>query len=210
MENRLPDGIRAVVFDVGETLVDETRRWSALAREAGVTPFALMGVIGALIDRGESHRRAWEILGVAEPVTPVSICVDDLYPDALECLSAAKSAGLTVGVAGNQPADVVTQLQSLGCEVDLLASSTEWGVAKPSPEFFHRLVDEIDAPASEVLYVGDRLDNDIEPAAAIGMRTALLRRGPWGLIHSSWPGATVADLRLESLSQLTSAFRARG
>jgi hypothetical protein len=32
--------------------------WAELARDAGVTPFALMGVIGALAERGESHERA--------------------------------------------------------------------------------------------------------------------------------------------------------
>lgn len=51
--------VRAVVFDVGETLVDETAQWTRAARTASVTPFALMGVLGALIERGEDHRAAW-------------------------------------------------------------------------------------------------------------------------------------------------------
>ena len=38
--------IGAVVFDVGETLVDETRVWSLLARAAGVTPLTLAGLLG--------------------------------------------------------------------------------------------------------------------------------------------------------------------
>jgi hypothetical protein len=42
------------------------------------------------------------------------------------CLSAANVAGLVVGIAGNQPAGVVAQLQDLGFEADLLASSAEW------------------------------------------------------------------------------------
>ena len=35
---------------------------------------------------------------------------------------------------------------------------------------------------SEILYVGDRLDNDISPAIDAGLATAWLRRGPWGFI----------------------------
>jgi FMN phosphatase YigB (HAD superfamily) len=32
--------------------------------------------------------------------------------------------------------------------------------------------------AEEILYVGDRMDNDIRPTAEVGMKTALIRRGP--------------------------------
>lgn len=41
-------GIRCVVFDVGETLVDESRLWADMAQQAGITPFTLCGVLGAL------------------------------------------------------------------------------------------------------------------------------------------------------------------
>jgi len=44
--------VEAVVFDVGETLVDETQMWTRAAQNGGVTPFTLMGVLGALIARG--------------------------------------------------------------------------------------------------------------------------------------------------------------
>jgi len=53
-------------------------------------------------------------------------------------------------------------------------------VSKPDPGFFQEVVNAVPYPASEILYVGDRLDIDIRPAADVGMRTALIRRGPWG------------------------------
>ncbi len=59
---RMPAGVRGV-FDVGETLVDESRAWARQAERAGVTPFALMGLLGALIARDEDHRRVWHLLG---------------------------------------------------------------------------------------------------------------------------------------------------
>jgi FMN phosphatase YigB (HAD superfamily) len=57
--------------------------------------------------------------------------------------------------------------------------------------------------ADEILYVGDRLDNDIRPAAAAGLRTALIRRGPWAVIQQHDPDtATIPSMRLDSLAEL--------
>jgi FMN phosphatase YigB (HAD superfamily) len=58
-------------------------------------------------------------------------------------------------------------------------------------------------PAGQTLYVGDRLDNDIRPAAQAGMITALIRRGPWGVIQVHDPDAErVATVRLRMLRDL--------
>jgi hypothetical protein len=54
--------VTAVVFDVGETLIDETRLWQQVAKDAGVPAFTLMATIGGLITRGEHHQRIWEVL----------------------------------------------------------------------------------------------------------------------------------------------------
>ena len=48
--------VKAVVFDVGETLVDETELWERHADASGVPRFTLMGVLGGLAARGD--RRA--------------------------------------------------------------------------------------------------------------------------------------------------------
>ncbi|WP_181274501.1 HAD family hydrolase [Brevibacterium oceani] len=195
-------GIRVIVFDVGETLIDESRLWAANALKAGVTPFVLMAQLGSLIERGLDHRRVWSELGVEPPSNREQITAGDFYADALPCLKKARSRGFAVGIAGNQPLGVVEQLSSLGCDADFIASSSSWGVAKPSPILFEKLVEEAGAPADEILYVGDRIDNDIEPAHRAGMRTALIVRGPWAHIHRDRCSARLADLHLESLKQL--------
>ncbi|GAB3519566.1 HAD family hydrolase [Arthrobacter monumenti] len=206
LDIRIPAGIRGVVFDVGETLVDESRAWTSQAERAGVTPFTLMGLLGALIARDEDHRRVWELLGVERPVEPPLIERIDLYPDALDCLRAAKDVGLSVGIAGNQPAGVDAQLREAGFDADFIASSTDWGVAKPSAEFFSRTIDAAHLDAGEILYVGDRLDNDVLPAREAGMRTAFIRRGPWGYIHAQRPEVQLSDVYIQSLVDLTKAF----
>lgn len=205
-EVRIPAGVRGVVFDVGETLVDESRAWTAQAERAGVTPFALMGLIGALIAHDEDHRRVWHLLGVERPAERPLIEQADLYPDALACLRAARESGLSVGIAGNQPAGAEAQLHYAGFEADFIASSAAWGVAKPSAKFFSRIVSTARLDAGQILYIGDRLDSDVLPARQAGMRTALVGRGPWGYLHGQRPEAALADLRIALLAELTMAF----
>lgn len=194
--------VRAVVLDVGETLVDETRAWTARAHAVGVPPLALMGVLGALVERGEPHARVWDVLGVSPPPDAPTIDGRDLYPDALPTLRSLRAAGYVVGVAGNQPSGAVAQLRAAGVDLDVVASSADWGVAKPAPAFFARVLAEVAQPPHAVLYVGDRLDNDVLPARDAGMRTAFLRRGPWGYVHATRPQVALADARLDSLAGL--------
>lgn len=200
--------IRCVVFDVGETLVDETPMWIDLAQRLGLTPFTLFGLVGALIATGRDHHDLWDVVGVDRPATGVDPGLCNLYPDALECVATARQAGLAVGVAGNQPATIEQVLSAAGLQADFVASSTKWGVAKPDPAFFARLIAQASVPAESILYVGDRLDNDVLPARAAGMRTVLIRRGPWGYLHALKDEAALADLRVDSLQELTALLSA--
>jgi FMN phosphatase YigB (HAD superfamily) len=208
--------IRAVVFDVGETLVCEDRVWREWAEWYGVPPLTFMGTLGAVIERRQHHLAVFAefdpsfSLSSADAARAAAgrsyvVSAADLYDDALPCLAALRSAGYVVGVAGNQPPDVTERLCE-GVALDLVASSAAWGVEKPSPEFFARLVAELGVAPAEVAYVGDRVDNDVVPAKAAGMTAVFLRRGPWGYVHATWPEAARADLRVESLAELPAAL----
>lgn len=200
------NGVRCVVFDVGETLVDETRLWTAVADHCGVPAATLCGVLGGLIESGEHHGRLWEVLGVDRYLPPFVIEESDLYPDAADCIHSARRHHLRVGIAGNQPEGFDEQLSAAGIRADFIGSSTQWGVRKPDREFFARVVDAAGVPAAAILFVGDRLDNDVLPARRAGMRTAHLRRGAWGYLHARRPERAVADIRVDSLSELTTAW----
>lgn len=200
--------IRCVVFDVGETLVDETRMWTELAQRLGLTPFTLCALVGALIAAGKDHHDLWDVIGADRPATGVDPGQCELYPDAADCVAAVRRAGMAVGVAGNQPAAIDQVLAAAGLEVDFVASSAGWGVANPDPAFFARLVGEARVPAENILYVGDRLDNDVLPARAAGMRTVFVRRGPWGYLHALKDEVLLADLRVHSLYELTAVLNA--
>jgi FMN phosphatase YigB (HAD superfamily) len=100
------------------------------------------------------------------------------------------TAGLWVGIAGNQTARAGGLLRDLGLPADMIATSDDWGVAKPAPGFFRKMIEASPCEPEQTLYVGDRLDNDIVPAARLGLRTALINRGPWALGHAD-PSVTL-------------------
>ena len=202
--------IRAVFFDVGETLVCEDAVWRAWADHYGVPPLTFMGALGAVIERRAHHKEVFRYFGddpAAIGESPHVIGPADLYPDAVPCLRALRAAGLVVGVSGNQPPDVSERLMaSLGLGLDVVASSSAWGVEKPDPEFFVRVAAAAGCAPAEVAYVGDRVDNDVLPAKRAGLAAVFLRRGPWGYVHATWPEAAAADLRVESLAELPAAL----
>jgi FMN phosphatase YigB (HAD superfamily) len=205
--------VRAIFFDVGETLVDETRHWAAWADWLGVPHFTFFAVLGGLIARGEHHQRVFELVRPGLDLAgeraakvaagrPEAFERADLYPDALPCLATLRAGGYTIGLAGNQSAALERSLHGLGLPVDVVASSERWGVAKPSPAFFTRLVEVAGLAPGEIAYVGDRVDNDVVPAAAAGLVAVFLRRGPWGCLQAADPGVCQARLSLDSLAEL--------
>lgn len=212
--------IDAVIFDVGETLVDESRAWGEWADWLGVPRLTFFAAFGSAIERGLHHRRVFDELrpGIdlartqadrlrAGP-SPSRIGRADLYPDAQPCLEALRARGFWLGIAGNQPASAERDLAALGLPIDFALSSANAGVEKPSAEFFARLIEAAQRPAERIAYVGDRLDNDVLPAGEAGMHAIFLRRGPWGVVHARAPEVKRAAARIESLAELPAALDA--
>jgi FMN phosphatase YigB (HAD superfamily) len=201
--------VRAVFFDVGETLVDEERYWRAVAAAAGVGPHVVWAALGVTIARAEEHWELWRHLGVERPSGAWDSLVystDDLYPDAVACLERVRAAGLLVGIAGNQSAALEAWARSSGLPVDVVTGSAGLGARKPDHAFFDGLASLAGLDASEIAYVGDRVDNDVVPARAAGMTAVHLTRGPWGRLQPT-PDDAIA---IRSLDELPDALFARG
>jgi FMN phosphatase YigB (HAD superfamily) len=147
--------LKAVVFDVGETLVDETPIWGRAA--------------------------------------------DRLYPDAAPCLERLRSRSFLVGAVGNM---AIVHEDRVRPHVDFVSSSERFGVEKPSPAFFERLVAEAGTEPPATAYVGDRVDNDVVPALAAGLVAVHIRRGPWGHLYEPPPEA----IAIASLDELPEAL----
>lgn len=210
--------IEAVVFDVGETLADETRAWGVWADWLGVPRLTFFAALGAIIARGGQHREVFELfrpgmdvgaearrLGLAGQSDLVSL--DDLYADALGCLRALAADGYRLGLAGNQPSPAATVLSTMGIQFDLIATSQAWGVEKPDQAFFARIAAELALPPSKIAYVGDRVDNDVAPARAAGMVAVFVRRGPWAWIQAGRTDPPEANLVVDGLAELPLRLR---
>ena len=197
--------LKAVFFEVGETLVNEQGYWGRVARLLGISPHVVFAALGVTIARGESHKRVYDLLGVERPdaVDAVVYGRGELYHDAIPCLARLHADGYTVGVAGNQTEAMERWARDESLPVDVIGSSASWGVEKPSPAFFLRVVRESGCAPGEVAYVGDRIDNDIVPAAEVGLVAVHVRRGPWGYLQS---GVERARLRVDSLAELPEAL----
>jgi len=201
---------RWVILDVGETLVDETRVWSIWADELGVPRLTFMAALGAVIDRTGEHREVFDLLGFPDwraryPAFTAaygSFREDDLYADALPAVRALMDDGFRLAIFANQPVSRSGELRALGFDPEVMAMSDEMGVSKPDAAFFARALALLgDPPPGSVAYVGDRIDNDVVPSSAAGMRAIWLRRGPWGVIHSLPPEVQPA-LVVRSLAEL--------
>jgi FMN phosphatase YigB (HAD superfamily) len=209
--------VEAVVFDVGEVLVDETRVWSLWADWLEVPRATLFAALGAVIARGEHHHRVFDL--VRPDLAPFDVVAaraarraagypddcflaEDLHHDVAPCFATLCARGYRVGVAGNQPQRTEDALRVGGVRADFVASSERWGVEKPSPEFFARVADAAGKPADVIAYVGDRIDNDVRPAAAAGMVAVWLRRGPWAVVQAHDEGASCARIVVKDLVAL--------
>ncbi len=176
-----------------------------------------LAALGAVIARGGHHREVFELFRPGLDVTAarearaarrdaINPVPGDFYPDAVQCLRALHAAGYLLGIVGNQPAGVEAVFRGLDVPLAFVAASETWAVHKPDPAFFTRVLDELGLAAGEVAYVGDRLDNDVGPAAAAGMRPVFVRRGPWAWIQAGTTDPPEAWLSVDSLEALPAAL----
>lgn len=206
--------IGAVVFDVGETLVDETREYGTWADWLGVPRHTFHAVFGAVIESGLDYRETFQVFRPGFDLTrerqaradagqAETYGEEDLYPDVRPALAKLREMGVWVGIVGNQTVRSGQILRSLDLPTDFIATSDDWGVEKPSVEFFAKVVEVAPCSAEQIVYVGDRIDNDVAPAKKAGMRTAYLQRGPWGwILRDKQEVADLSDWRIRDLNEL--------
>ncbi|MGB8381181.1 MAG: HAD family hydrolase, partial [Dermatophilaceae bacterium] len=155
--------VKAVFFDVGEVLIDESTEYGSWADWLGVPRHTFSAMFGAVIARGEDYRQVFQHFRpgfdlVAERQRRLDagrgefFDARDLYPDVRPCLAALRERGYFVGVAGNQTARAGGLLRDLNLGVDVVATSDDWGAEKPSPAFFDCVVRAAGGPAHQVLY----------------------------------------------------------
>ena len=234
----LPRRLRAVFLDVGGPVYDDGHYLAAVLRaldelraEQGREPVdraAVHRVYDATRARqGGSLRTALATELLGDPALRSRLHErtrrhwlhppGTLYPDVLPLLRDLHGR-VTVGVLANQEATVVDALTRDGVApfVDVWGVSAVVGFEKPSPELFTWCLREAGCLPGEAVHVGNRLDTDVRPAAALGLGTVWVLRGeapddptPEQLAE---PDLAVADLTglAHVLLPLTSAEDGRG
>jgi HAD superfamily hydrolase (TIGR01509 family) len=201
-----------VLFDIGYCLMDETARLRhALAwlRDALVAS----GHAGSAAGLDAAYRAACRAPDPGEPSLLVQMLRSlgvpddtaaalrrglpwdavplDPYPETVAVLRRLRAAGFRIGVLANQPASARADLDRAGITAlcDEVWLSAAVGLAKPDPAFFMMALEAWALTPARVAYVGDRPDNDVAPAKALGLTTVRLRRGP----HAGQPPRTEAE-----------------
>jgi FMN phosphatase YigB (HAD superfamily) len=94
-------------------------------------------------------------------------------------------------------------LQTAGIEqfFDVIVVSAAVNKRKPASEIFESTLKVMGLSASEVVFVGDTIDADVEGSKAAGMKTVYIERRPQKQSNKFMP-----DCKINNLSELLSAL----
>jgi HAD superfamily hydrolase (TIGR01509 family) len=181
--------LEAVLFDWNNTLVKFT--WdddllvaghrAGLGRDDPVFTDRYRDVV---FNRpGEDYAGLLRELGVADPEAFID-AEHAVWRPAHEVLGAAQALletlrerGLKTGLVANSWPEPARLLRSDAADYglarlfDTMVFSGEVGAMKPAPEIFLRALEELGVAPEAAMYVGDRLESDVQGAASVGMTT---------------------------------------
>ena len=100
----------------------------------------------------------------------------DLYDDALPVLGQLRGRGLKLGLVSNGGREIADFVVHHALDVDCAIASRAHGWIKPHESIFRAALELLGVGAGETVMVGDSIEDDIEGAAAIGMRAFLIDR----------------------------------
>ncbi|XID94855.1 HAD family hydrolase [Paenibacillaceae bacterium WGS1546] len=219
--------IRAILFDLDNTLLDRTSAFAAFAR-AFVERFVdtdgnaaeWIEIMIELDEDGYKNKTAFfaELLErLPWRIKPESAELMAYYDDhyvrsavlmdqALEVLEYARNSGCKLGMITNGRTRIQHgKIARLGLRnvFDTILVSEEVGLRKPDPAIFRLAAERLGIPAGQCVFIGDHPVNDIEGAARAGMATV------WLEVNQPWrEGIRARPLRkIRTLGQLLEMIR---
>lgn len=217
------EGVRWLFFDLGYTLINEDgaamgrlRQVSEALAQRGIeaSPDELRSSLEAASARFDPNPFRSLLLAFTDDEDVIAfVRSSGRYPKELESpypqtqgLLERLAERYRLGVIANQPAGTGERLERYGLldYFDVCVSSGEVGIEKPDAAIFHLALEQAGCVPTESVMIGDRLDNDIRPAKALGFRAVRILQGPHRFqrprVEAETPDATVADLdELDSL-----------
>lgn len=173
--------IKWLFFDLGSTLIDESKcieyRLSELSKQDNAPP-------KEILEKKMRENAAMNKLPYKDTVKYFGLQpikwprhlekIYDEVPFVLERLSEKYK----LGVIANQGPGAEERMIKYGIRdfFDTVIASAEAGVSKPDPEIFRLALRNAGCLPEEAYMIGDRFDNDIQPAAKMGMSTIWVRQ----------------------------------
>lgn len=195
--------IRAVIFDLDNTILDRSQSFRNFADSFVETYFNHLNNTGSIIDRiieldQDGYKDKIELFKELEIELPWKtkpaltelmkyyelhyVRNAALMDQAREVVQHLKSR-YKIGLITNGRTKIqYGKIDHLGMrnEFDLILVSEEVGFKKPSPQIFEIAIKRFDLSPEECIYVGDHPKNDIEGAGKIGMNTIWMKvNQPW-------------------------------
>jgi putative hydrolase of the HAD superfamily len=100
----------------------------------------------------------------------------DLYEDVRPVLGRLRGHGLKLGLVSNGGREISDFVAHHALDVDCAVASRAHGWIKPHESIFLAALELIGVRPADAAMVGDSVEDDIEGAAALGMRTVLIDR----------------------------------
>ncbi len=202
--------IKWIFFDLGSTLIDEEQciefRVAETLKQLGAPSekkfYAQMEYFASV--NKLPYKDSVEKFGLEKTKWPKQL--EKLYTETPNVLKKLMGK-YKLGIIANQSAGTEERLVKFGIRdyFDLIISSAEAGVSKPDIRIFEMALRGANCSAQQTCMVGDRLDNDIEPAVGLGMYTVWVRQG--------WYGRGNADLArfkpnftVDNISEISEIF----
>lgn len=117
-------------------------------------------------------------------IVPEEIVIDSIFKnctylpwEAFDDTKILNELNLPIGVISNFNTSLKDKLtQFFGSVFQDVLVSEELGVAKPNIEFYQKALEKTPFAAHEVLYVGDSIKLDLEPASKLGFKVLIIDR----------------------------------
>ncbi len=216
--------IKAVIFDVDNTLVD-FMKMKRLAVEAAISSMIDAGLQVTISeanktidqiykDKGieyqkvfdlflETHLqkmdyRIWSAGVVAYRRSREASLIP--YPHVHSTIHQLMKKGIKMGVLSDAPSrEVWLRLAYMNFHhlFDVVVTSEDTGKFKPNPDGFELVLKRLEVSPAEAIMVGDWVERDIAGAKGIGMKTAFAKYG-----DTFNNQATIADYELDDISKL--------
>jgi putative hydrolase of the HAD superfamily len=190
------EGVRRILHETRCTMDERIPRWVSddfvLDREASARRRALhvetVIALAGIEDRSAARDAFFSIYTGTEFFT--------VFPEVRATLAELRARGYRLGVVSNWETRLPTLCAAHGIDtyLDFAVISEVEGYAKPHPHLYRRALELAQTSADRVVHVGDKLREDVEGAAQVGIRGILIDRGIPPATDFSPQIASLADL----------------